>query len=37
VAPTFETHINTPLTHRDPFNSKDPGGVPGPPHFKIDT
>jgi hypothetical protein len=28
VAPTFETHVNTPLTHRDPFNSSDVGGVP---------
>jgi hypothetical protein len=28
VAPTFEVHVNTPLTHRDPFNRNDPGGVP---------
>jgi hypothetical protein len=28
VAPTFEVHLNDPLTHRDPFNSKDPTGTP---------
>jgi len=28
IAPTFETHVNTPLTHRDPFNPKDPTGTP---------
>ena len=28
IAPTFEVHVNTPLTHRDPFNSKDPTGTP---------
>ena len=27
IAPTFETHVNTPLTHRDPFNSRDPAGT----------
>jgi hypothetical protein len=28
VAPTFEVHVNTPLTHRDPFNARDPAGTP---------
>jgi hypothetical protein len=28
IAPTFETHVNNPLTHRDPFNPKDPTGTP---------
>ncbi|WP_169978631.1 hypothetical protein [Tautonia rosea] len=28
IAPTFEIHINTPLTHRDPFNIEDPFGTP---------
>ena len=28
VAPTFEFHVNTPLTHRDVFNSRDPGASP---------
>lgn len=28
VAPTFETHVNTPLTHRDAFNPNDPAGTP---------
>ncbi|MEW4568316.1 hypothetical protein AB1L88_10650 [Tautonia sp. JC769] len=28
IAPTFEVHINTPLTHRDPFDVEDPFGTP---------
>ena len=28
VIPTFETHVNTPLTHRDPFNIRDIAGTP---------
>ena len=28
VVPTFETHVNTPLTHRDPFNIRDVAGTP---------
>jgi hypothetical protein len=28
VVPTFETHVNTPLTHRDPFNIRDIAGTP---------
>jgi hypothetical protein len=28
VAPTFEAHVNTPLTHRDPLNPADPAGTP---------
>jgi hypothetical protein len=28
VAPTFEVHVNTPLTHGNPYNRNDPGGVP---------
>ncbi|WP_161602304.1 hypothetical protein [Tautonia marina] len=28
IAPTFEVHVNTPLTHRDPFNVEDPFGTP---------
>jgi hypothetical protein len=28
VAPTFEVHVNTPLTHGDFNNHNDPGGVP---------
>lgn len=28
IAPTFETHVNTPLTHRDPFNPRDISGTP---------
>jgi hypothetical protein len=28
VAPTFEVHVNSPLTHGDPYNRLDPGGVP---------
>jgi hypothetical protein len=28
LAPTFEVHVNTPLTHRDWANSKDPAGTP---------
>lgn len=28
IIPTFEVHINTPLTHRDPFNPNDPAGTP---------
>jgi hypothetical protein len=28
VVPTIEAHVNTPLTHRDPFNPKDPTGTP---------
>ena len=27
VAPTFEVHINSPLTHRDWFNANDPTGT----------
>jgi hypothetical protein len=27
VAPTFEVHVNTPLTHRDAFNANDPAGT----------
>ena len=27
IAPTFETHVNTPLTHRDPFNPRDSAGT----------
>jgi hypothetical protein len=28
VAPTFEVHVNSPLTHGDWTNRNDPGGVP---------
>jgi hypothetical protein len=28
VAPTFELHVNNPLTHRDPFNRNDLAGSP---------
>jgi hypothetical protein len=28
IAPTFEVHVNTPLTHGDFNNRNDPGGVP---------
>jgi hypothetical protein len=28
VIPTFETHVNTPLSHRDPFNLRDIAGTP---------
>ncbi|WP_435019965.1 hypothetical protein TA3x_001571 [Tundrisphaera sp. TA3] len=28
VVPTFEVHVNNPLTHRDPFNQNDPAGTP---------
>lgn len=28
LVPTFETHVNVPLTHADPYNVKDIGGVP---------
>ena len=28
IAPTFEVHVNTPLTHGDWQNRDDPGGVP---------
>ena len=28
IAPTFEVHVNTPLTHRDVFNSSDVSGSP---------
>jgi hypothetical protein len=28
IAPTFEVHVNSPLTHGDPYNRNDPGGVP---------
>jgi hypothetical protein len=28
IAPTFEVHVNTPLTHGDWTNRNDPGGVP---------
>ena len=28
VAPTFETHVNIPLNHRDPFNKNDIAGTP---------
>ena len=27
VAPTFEVHVNSPLTHRDWFNANDPPGT----------
>ena len=27
VAPTFEVHVNSPLTHRDWFNANDPTGT----------
>ena len=27
IAPTFETHINVPLNHSDPFNLRDPSGT----------
>jgi hypothetical protein len=27
IAPTFETHVNTPLTHRDAYNINDPVGT----------
>ena len=27
IAPTFEAHINNPLTHRDVFNASDPSGT----------
>jgi hypothetical protein len=28
VAPTFETHVNTPLNHRDPYSLFDKAGTP---------
>jgi len=28
IAPTFEVHVNSPLTHGDWTNRNDPGGVP---------
>jgi hypothetical protein len=28
VVPTFETHVNTPLNHRDPYNVFDKAGTP---------
>jgi hypothetical protein len=28
IAPTFEVHVNTPITHGDWTNRNDPGGVP---------
>ena len=28
VAPTFEVHVNNPLTHRDAFNPNDPAATP---------
>jgi hypothetical protein len=28
IAPTFETHVSDPLTHRDAFNPKDATGTP---------
>ena len=28
IVPTFETHINTPLNHRDPYNVFDKAGTP---------
>ena len=28
IAPTFEIHVNSPLTHGDFNNRNDPGGVP---------
>ena len=28
IAPTFETHVNTPLSHRDPYNPFDKAGTP---------
>ena len=28
VVPTLEAHINTPITHRDPYNPLDPFGSP---------
>jgi hypothetical protein len=28
IIPSFETHINTPITHRDPYNRNDIGGTP---------
>ena len=28
IAPTFEVHVNTPLTHGDWTNRNDPGGTP---------
>jgi hypothetical protein len=28
IAPTFEVHVNSPLTHRDWFNANDPSGTP---------
>ncbi len=27
IIPTFETHINTPINHRDPYNRFDPAGT----------
>jgi hypothetical protein len=27
IAPTFEVHVNSPLTHRDWFNANDPSGT----------
>ena len=27
IAPTFETHVNVPLTHNDPYNVNDPGSA----------
>jgi len=28
VIPSFETHVNTPITHRDPYNRNDIAGTP---------
>jgi hypothetical protein len=28
IVPTFEVHVNTPLTHREEYNLFDPGGTP---------
>jgi len=28
IAPTFECHVNVPLTHRDYLNPRDPAGTP---------
>ena len=28
IVPSFETHVNTPITHRDPYNRNDIAGTP---------
>jgi hypothetical protein len=28
IIPSFETHVNTPITHRDPYNRNDIAGTP---------